>query len=334
MLNKTIYLVYYFKNLDWQTLSRFFNYVSAKYDRSKVVLWIDIIRSSLKYNISILDYFYFSFYELSKEVKASYAGTGFMYEYQLKMNPRSDRRILENKILFLETYSNFVFRLFASIEKLKSDFNLAKLLLNNPSGKLVLKGSMGQVGAEVEVVYCDKYDHESLVKFMVEQKYDLAEEYINQHHELMNLSASGLNSVRLITQVDKNDNVIVLAARLRITINSAVDNLGAGNIAAPVNVVSGVVSGPAIYSDITKPDITEHPISGVDILNLKLPYWPKVLKIVKQAALVNINNRSVGWDVAITENGPELIEGNHNWCKLLWQLPAKKGLKSELLVYL
>ena len=41
-------------------------------------------------------------------------------------------------------------------------------------------------------------------------------------------------------------------------------------------------------------------------------------------------NSSVGWDIAITENGPELIEGNHNWCKLLWQLPVKKGLKHVL----
>jgi hypothetical protein len=38
-------------------------------------------------------------------------------------------------------------------------------------------------------------------------------------------------------------------------------------------------------------------------------------------------------DIAITNRGPELIEGNHDWCKLLWQLPAKKGLKHMLVNY-
>ena len=36
-------------------------------------------------------------------------------------------------------------------------------------------------------------------------------------------------------------------------------------------------------------------------------------------------------EVFVTEDGAELIEGNHNWCKLLWQLPVNRGLKAELL---
>ena len=42
----------------------------------------------------------------------------------------------------------------------------------------------------------------------------------------------------------------------------------------------------------------------------------------------------LGWDVSITNDGPELLERNHDWCKLLWQLPVKKGLKQELIPYL
>jgi hypothetical protein len=52
--------------------------------------------------------------------------------------------------------------------------------------------------------------------------------------------------------------------------------------------------------------------------------------MIKKAALLHPENRSIGWDVAITNNGPELIEANHDWCKLLWQLPVKKGLKHVL----
>ena len=43
--------------------------------------------------------------------------------------------------------------------------------------------------------------------------------------------------------------------------------------------------------------------------------------------------RSIGWDIVITENGPGFIEGNHDWCKLLWQLPVNTGMKSVLESY-
>ena len=46
-------------------------------------------------------------------------------------------------------------------------------------------------------------------------------------------------------------------------------------------------------------------------------------------APVNVNNgKFIGGDIAVTENGSELIEGNHNWCKLLRQLPNQVGIKN------
>ena len=68
-------------------------------------------------------------------------------------------------------------------------------------------------------------------------------------------------------------------------------------------------------------------------MGFQVPFWSETLELVKAAALVNTDNRSIGWDVAITNDGPELIEGNHDWCKLLWQLPVKKGLKPILEKY-
>ena len=89
-----------------------------------------------------------------------------------------------------------------------------------------------------------------------------------------------------------------------------------------------------VFSDISKEDIARHPVTGVELLGFQVPLWQEIISTVKEAALVAKNNRSIGWDVAVTSKGPLLIEGNHNWCKLLWQLPVKKGLKSELLNYL
>jgi hypothetical protein len=113
-------------------------------------------------------------------------------------------------------------------------------------------------------------------------------------------------------------------------VNSTVDNMAAGNMAAPVDEVTGIVTGPAVYSDITRADEIVHSVTGVAISGFQIPFWKETIEMIKIAAKLHPQNRSVGWDIAMTKKGPDLIEGNHDWCKLLWQLPVKHGLKPVL----
>jgi hypothetical protein len=330
---RLLYFSYYLRQLDKKKFKKFLRIAKNNGHKSSLSILIDIFFSSLKYNISILDYFYFRFYNLNKIERDKWAGTGYMYEYQLLMNPKGAREVLENKIMFLNYFSNFVKRKFASINQLTKDKGLVNQLLGNTSGRLVLKGSRGQVGAEVEVVNCKEYTQEELLRTMNSKGYDLAEEYVVQHPALMELSPSGLNTVRIFTQKTLND-IDFLGARLRVSVNSPVDNMAAGNLAAPIDMESGIVSGPGVYSDISKSDESVHPVTKKPVLSFKIPFWREVTNLAIQAAILCPDNKSVGWDIAITSDGPELIEGNHNWCKLLWQLPVKQGLKGKLEKYL
>jgi hypothetical protein len=332
-IKRIIYFTYYMKELDRAKFKKFLHAAKSNSHKAVILILFDVIYSSLRYNISILDYFYFRFYNLGKEERSKWAGTGYMYEYQLLMNPKGAREILENKIKFLNYFTAFVKRGFADIGQLLTNSSLLSRMLGNPSGKLVLKGSRGQVGNEVEVVRCQDYTPDTLLETMKVKGYDLIEDYVMQHPALMELSPSGLNTVRIFTQLTLNK-VVILGARLRVSVNSPVDNMAAGNLAAPIDIGTGIVNGPGVYSDITKTDDYFHPVTKRSIVNFQIPFWEEVLETVNKAAFLCPNNKSVGWDIAITESGPELIEGNHNWCKLLWQLPVKQGLKKELLKYL
>lgn len=332
-MKRLLYFFYYLKSLDWENYSKYINYVVNTTSRKRASVLFDSIISSFRYNISLLDYFYFRFYELSGIDRLTWAGTGFMYEYQLLMNPRITRGVLENKIEFLRNYTAYIKREFSTLEELEKSSGQAGRLLNHPSGHIVLKNSRGQAGKAVEVLKTDGIKADALANYMHSKDYDLAEEYVVQHPDMNKLSPSGLNTVRIITQIDKGQ-IDFLGARLRISVNSMVDNMAAGNLAAPIDITTGKVSGPGVYSDITKSDESVHPVTGVSIVGFQIPFWKEVYQMAREAALFDTRNRSVGWDIAITENGPELIEGNHNWCKLLWQLPVKKGLKSELEKYL
>ncbi|WP_211483040.1 sugar-transfer associated ATP-grasp domain-containing protein [Fodinibius roseus] len=329
-MKRAIYLGYYLKQLDKNKFSLFLEYTSNKTGISKISLLYDILKSVFKYNISILEYFQFRFYELSTSEREAWAGTGHMYEYQLKMNPRNNRDILENKTLFYKHYGEFFTHRVADIEDLRNKPDVADAILFSPSGKLVFKPADGNCGTDVEIRDCEDFGWQSLIEFMENSDYDLVEEYIEQHPEMNRLSPSAVNTVRIFTQLNGEDEVDILGCRLRISVDSPVDNMAAGNLAAPIDETTGRLSGPAVYSDITKGEKEYHPITNVKIPGFQIPFWTETLQMVKKAARLHPQNRSIGWDIVITEKGPGLIEGNHDWCKLLWQLPVKEGLKSVL----
>jgi hypothetical protein len=329
-IKRSKYLVYYFKKMDWPKYRKFFRYTRQQTGRGSMSIFCDNIRCVYRYNIGAIDYFLFRFFEKDAAERARWVGTGYKYEYDLVMNPRSTRHVLENKIHFYEAYAPFVLHAVCTVEDIKNRTERARIVLENPTGKVVVKDSLGQCGWDVEIIKSADYDHDSLLKYMKTKGFDLAEEFIVQHPDIARLSNSGVNTVRIISQINKDNEVVILGARMRISVNTWVDNLASGNIAAPVDLETGRINGLGVYSDITKERVTHHPVSGIELMGYQIPLWDQCLDLVKRASLHRPENRAIGWDVVLTEKGPELLEGNHNWCKILWQIPIDTGLKHIL----
>lgn len=327
---RTIYLFYYLKMMDWARFWQFFHYVRTTSNRSAPGLWWDAIRSVYRYNIGLIDYFYFRFYEKSHAERNKWMGTGYKYEYDLIMNPVGDRHILQNKIHFFQAFAPFVRHATCTLDDIVADNEQAHRVMRNPSGKIAIKDALGQCGWDVEIKHVADFTREQLIAYMQGKGFNLAEEFIVQHPALAQLSDTGLNTIRIITQLNEKGEVDYIGPTLRITVNSPVDNMAVGNIAAPIDLATGRVKGPGAYQDIRKEPQAEHPITKVPLVGFQIPYWNEVLELCRRAALHDTRNKSIGWDVAITQDGPAFVEGNHNWCKLLWQLPAGEGLKHVL----
>lgn len=328
MVNRILYLGYYFKKMNWEKYGLFIDFVNKKTGKSKLLLFCNSVLDSIKYNISPLEYYLFHFWEISKTEKKMWAGTGFMYEYQKIMNPASSRVFLLNKGKFLKHNASFITHKWIEIEN--GEFEKLRGFVDSLKGrKIVLKNISGNCGIGVQVIDTNKVDVDEIIRLAKIHNLTLAEEFIYQHDDLNRLSPSALNTVRVFTQIVDN-NVVILGTRLRISVNSNVDNLAAGNMAAAVDEKTGIITRPAIYSDITKSPEYIHPITGVSIVGFQIPHWDLVIKKVKEIALHNKENRSVGWDIAVTNNGVDFIEGNHDWCKLVYQLPIGEGKKYEL----
>jgi hypothetical protein len=333
-IRRSKYLGYYFKKMDWPKYRKFFRYTRKLTGRSFISIFFDNMRCVYKYNIGAIDYFLFRFFEKDSAERSRWVGTGYKYEYDLVMNPKSTRDILENKIKFYEVYASFVLHAVCTMDDIQKHTESARIVLENPTGKVVVKDSLGQCGWDVEIINSADHDLDSLFKYMKSKGFDLAEEFIVQHPDISRLSDSGVNTVRVISQVNKDNEVEILGARMRISVNTWVDNLASGNIATSVDLETGRINGLGVYSDITKNKESKHPVSGIELVGYQIPLWEECLDLVKRASLHRPENRAIGWDVVLTEKGPEMLEGNHNWCKILWQIPIDTGLKHVLVKHL
>ena len=326
---RIVYFGYYVKKLNKELFRKFLKYAQEQTGKTTLSIWLDIFRHSIQYNTSILEYFQFGFYKpnCSEKEKAAWAGTGFMYEFQGFMNPRKYRDLLEDKTVFDKTYGKYMHHNAISLEDLEKDPTLADRVLDNPSGKIVFKIKDGGCGKGVEVHEAKKFSASSITRFMKDNHFDLVEDFVQQHEVINRLAPTALNTVRVITQLRPNGVVDIVGCRLRISVHGVTDNLAAGNIAAIIDPKTGVIVDNGVYSDITKHEEERHPVTGLKIKGTQIPFWKETISIAKEIAAIDPRNHSVGWDFAITSFGPDLIEGNREWCKLLFQLPAKKGLK-------
>jgi hypothetical protein len=326
------YFVYYLRRLDKDRLARFMDHLREAKGWSRPAQWARILGDSLRYNISILEYYQFRFFDLPAEEKAKWAGTGTMYEFQRRTNPPDKREILEDKCRFHEAYSPFFRHAIYTRKELEAQPDLAHHILTSHA-RLVFKPAKGNCGVGIAFVDAASLTADDLLSFMAGNGYDLVEEAIRQHPGLMALSPTGVNTVRIFTALDAENRCHILGCRLRISVNSEVDNMAAGNLAAPIDESTGRVTGPGVYSDITRGPEATHPVTGTPIYGFQIPFWSEALELAREASLLHRQNRSIGWDIVITSKGPGLIEGNHDWCKLVWQLPVGKGLKPMLNAY-
>ncbi len=133
------------------------------------------------------------------------------------------------------------------------------------------------------------------------------------HDSMRDLSNGALTTVRLLTLRNEEGAHEATHAGLRMAVgaNRLVDNSHAGGIIAAVEMKSGRL-GPA--SDVgLRPDIgwcTHHPDTGAVIEGRILPFWPETIALACRAHAAFAPRVIVGWDIAITSNGPVLIEGN------------------------
>lgn len=136
---------------------------------------------------------------------------------------------------------------------------------------------------------------------------------MKNHGDLLDLSAGALCTVRMLSCRNEAGDFEVTDAAFRMSVNPAspVDNFHAGGIAAAVDVATGSLGAA---TDLGKgPEVKwhdRHPLTGAQIAGRQLPMWRETVDLAVRAHRIFPDYVLVGWDIAILEDGPCVIEGN------------------------
>ena len=141
----------------------------------------------------------------------------------------------------------------------------------------------------------------------------IQEKYIEQHTEINKIHPHAVNTLRLVHYIDHNFTVHILSTFMRFGVGKSItDNTSTGGFSIAVHSETGRLEGPGRQEATRGAAVfNEHPDSKFKLEGFSIPYFKEACALVKEVAHY-FPNRIVGWDVAISNKGPVIIEGNHN----------------------
>jgi hypothetical protein len=253
---------------------------------------------------------------------------------------RSVKEVLDNKLFFAFFYGQFLTslpkllmynhrRMFvindnSVIINTVDEFSdlLEELFKNNPDiesviikktrassgGSNIFKLSPGEIKGNPEMI--SKIYSETICSGYLFQK------TVKQHPDLNRLNPSSLNTIRIDSFIDSDGNINLISAHIRMSINNLhVDNISSGGCSVGIDFQTGKLKKIA-YSDLRKVGtevFIEHPITKTVFEGFTIPYFEEVKALALKTASFIPGLRLVGWDIAIGESGPVLIEGNFDY---------------------
>lgn len=147
------------------------------------------------------------------------------------------------------------------------------------------------------------------------------------HPALADLALNALPTVRVVTILDEAGRPEVVSATFRFASveHATVDNMKAGGLIAAVDLATGALG--VACKGYGGEDHATHPVTGAAIVGRELPGWPQVKALAERAHAEAFDDYVlIGWDIAMTPEGPVLIEGNGKPGVLMPQRAARRGL--------
>lgn len=293
----------------------------ARDGRSPVALAAIFAGCMAKYGCGLTDYVDYQFWNLTKEERREYVTIKDSDIFYEKVNPAKHKTFFTVKPNFLKNFAPYIKRDYFLPETGSAE-ELARFLQGKAQVMVKPVDGLGGHGVR-KLTVAELGDPAAFLAELRENRLFL-EDLIVQHPDISAICPTSVNTIRVMT-VAAGGRSQILYAGLRVGAGADVDNFHAGGMGVHIDVDTGVLTGDAVNKQGT--EFPDHPVTGTHFDGRRLPMWEEVRRICLEAALVNTRIHVVGWDVAVTPDGPVFVEGNRRPGFDLPQMTSHRGRK-------
>ncbi|PWH83747.1 hypothetical protein DIS18_04115 [Algibacter marinivivus] len=286
IVKKREFPFYYFKYIYRKEVTNYLDYLSAgemnKIGNSKIL-------HKPEYNSLIGNKLFFTLFSEKSSIK-----TPKLISYNIGRS-----FCLSNRIIEVSTLKGVII----FIENVFNELNIEELFFRPPlgyAGKGCFKLTKKNLEKELEAYY-----------LTILNGHFVHTEVVKQHSEINKIHSSSVNTLRLITLITSTNSIEIISAFMRFGVGkSVVDNSSSGGFFVGINLEDGTLKKTGHYLlEFGGKEISKHPDSSFKLAGFKIPFYKEACEIVISATKV-IPDRLIGWDVAITNEGPLIIEAN------------------------
>jgi len=304
------------------------NTVSAITHKSFLYHFFDCFYCNWKYGCRCYQYSEMDFYKLRSFDRARTLTSGHKRKAE-KFNDPQYLHFTNNKNEFNELYKDFIKRDWLYGKNATAEEVMAFV---QKHGRVIVKPNASEAGSGIYILESATATQQQADKIVGQDV--LVEECVVQHPDLA-FGGHSVNTMRVITMVDNQGQPHVITAAFRCGVgDTVVDNFSAGGVGYPINLKEGLIENYGIQVDNMHNPIYVHPGTDIVMVGQRIPFWNEVMQMVTKAAKVLPQLHYVGWDVAVTEQGPLIIEGNPSpGFGLLEGIGNTRGIYGELVRY-
>ena len=302
------------------------------------------------------EYYDFEFEKQSEGFKREFLGLNEQRVYLDYLNPRKYYSVARNKYLahkvldsagirksILYCYYQPEARYHASNENADSLEEVMTILKGKDVHSCVIKTTESSHGDDVWVIKDIEYQDEDakLIRFdgrelllssVLGQNPLIFESLVKQIKQFAAFNESSVNTVRFMTVLLPDGSASIIAVWFKVgRAGKCVDNAGSGgNVDAAIDIETGMILNPVQFDgwrNIKK--IEKHPDSGNQLNGIVIENWEAIKEDVKRFQQAFPFCKAAGWDIAITDDGPVVIEVNDFWDQT-GQLFLRRGWRKEI----
>ena len=292
------------KGTNKERLNKMLDIMAKDNHTSKTRIKLDMYFNILTRGVGYTDYFRGNYYNLTRKEKDTFVTTKSFYKLISYLNDDKYEIVLHDKILFNTIFKKYLKREFIDLRE--TNLDEFKTFLN--SHKVVFaKDPVGYGGHGITKITVSKEkDLKKLYEKLLTQKQYLIEEEIVQSKEVNEINPNVVCSLRICT-LYKDGKVYLVGNAFRINQDES-EIIGCTNdlyfsLGKDGKIDSNVIDD---YGKIYE----EHPLTHKKFKEVKIPDVKEAFLMCQEAALKLPQVRYIGWDIAFTDNGPVMVEGN------------------------